>query len=488
MTTRDSRRRAILAAANLAGALLSLFSAPRAVAGERETSSSCDVGTGPKVVEFRDALITALGGQPQLVIAREELEKARANLTAALTPFLPSVVGSFADQRLVPRNGSAPVTVVGNQVIGGTETYSGYASLGLTWNILEGGKDIAGYRGAKAAKRATAAGLASQLNDTVSTLIQAYSDLFDAQRVLLEQRRTLALLEDIEARAEERLRNGNGTTIAVEQANSKALDTQRALFQACHSVGDKSAALANAAGLRLPAGFLLGVGSAVPDVESQVSAGLSDGDESLVEQDPAVVAAKENITVAAAKLRQAQAAYGPTISIVGRRDYLGQNPDSFGSANREISPNSYQIGIQVQQPILPFTAETSAVAAARADFREAQAKYYQATIDADGRVQQAWSTQQEADSSARATRVAVETAVRILTLTESVYKAGRTDLDNLQNARIGVEKAQSLNDRSLCDLNTANWTVYRAIHQGVFPAEVAHRVSLEWDPVSGEIR
>jgi outer membrane protein TolC len=433
----------------------------------------------PKTVEFRDAVVTALDQEPQLAIARQEVAKARANLTAALTPFLPAVVGTFMDEKFVPSNGIAPITVVGNQIIGGTQTFSSYGSLGLTWNVFSGGKDIAGRRGARASSRSSRAALESQLNDTLTGLFQAYGDLFDAQRSVLEQRRTSALLREMQARAEERFTHGDGTSIAVDQARNKASDSERSLFQACHTVATKSAALAKAAGMRLTVGFLLGVSESLPPLDVERAGVIPADQDSWLEHDPAVIAAMENVTVAETKLRQAKAAFGPTISIVGRRDFLGQNPDGLGAANRDIGPNSYRIGVQVQQAILPFTSESAAVSGARADFREAELKYAQATTDAQGRVQESWAMQRETLAALQEARASLESSQRVLTLTESLYRAGRTDVDNLQNAQIDLEKSRSLLERTASDLLVADWLFYRAVHPKEFMAALAERLSVE---------
>jgi outer membrane protein TolC len=422
---------------------------------------------------------------PQLVVARAEVEKARANLTTALTPFLPSVSLTFVDERFIPRNGGTPVTVVGNQVIGGTSNYSGYASLGLSWNFFNSGKDTAGYHGAKAAVRSSKAGLESQLDDTLEGVLQAYGDLFDAQRSVLEQRRILSLLQEIQGRAEERFRNGHGTTIAVEQASSKVLESERSLYDGCRAVADKSAALAKAAGMRLPASLRFAPGGTTPMIE------VADGDQNryaidtLLERDPAVVAAREAVTVAEAKLSQAKSAFGPSAQLFAARDYLGQDPGSLAAANRDIAPNSYRFGIQVQQPLLPFTSETGAVRSAHADLREARAKYDQAMLDTQARLEEAWSAREQAVASAAAAREAVHASQRILDLTDSVYRAGRTDLDNLQNARIGLEKSRSLEERSAADLAVANWNVYRAVNPDGFAPQVARQLQVTLEPADG---
>jgi outer membrane protein TolC len=107
--------------------------------------------------------------------------------------------------------------------------------------------------------------------------------------------------------------------------------------------------------------------------------------------------AKEKVAQAQAKLRQAQRAFGPSVSLSVRRDYLGQDADSFGRANRSIAPNDYRVGLSFEQPLFPLISEISAVGKARAELRKAQASYEQARLEADTKVRGALSAQREAE-------------------------------------------------------------------------------------------
>jgi outer membrane protein TolC len=109
--------------------------------------------------------------------------------------------------------------------------------------------------------------------------------------------------------------------------------------------------------------------------------------------------AKEKVAQAQAKLRQAQRAFGPSVSLSVRRDYLGQDADSFGRANRSIAPNDYRVGLSFEQPLFPLVSEIYAVGKARAELRKAQAIYEQARLEADTKVRGALSAQREAEAS-----------------------------------------------------------------------------------------
>lgn len=100
---------------------------------------------------------------------------------------------------------------------------------------------------------ASSFGLDSQLSDTLSGILQAYADLYEAEIDAENEASATVLLREIHARSEERFRNGNGTTVAIGQARTAALDAEESLNKACRSVTEKSAALAEAIGVRIPA-------------------------------------------------------------------------------------------------------------------------------------------------------------------------------------------------------------------------------------------
>ena len=306
---------------------------PEAQAQDRGgISVECASSRNTDEVSIIDLVSAALERQPQLRIAREDLNIARAGIAAARTPFLPSVQALIDSERFIPSDGGGPVRVVGNNVIGGPQSYSTYASLNFNWNLFSSGRDVAGYHGAKADERATEAALDSQLAETLMGVLQAYADLYGDQVTTLASAREVGLLEEMKAHADERYRNGHGTAVAVGQASSAVLDGRRSFYHACRDLSDKSAALSRAIGTRLPPGQIYGVGASLPDP----AIAQAPGDlERIVESDPDVTTAREKIAAAEAKVKQAHAAFGPSVVLAGRRDYLGQDIDGVDAAGRQ---------------------------------------------------------------------------------------------------------------------------------------------------------
>ena len=426
----------------------------------------CGDSQAPRSLELADAVEQSLFAQPQLIMAQQDLVESRSDVRAAMGPFLPSAMLSVMDEKYAPANGGGPVVVIGNNVLGGPETRSGYGSLSLTWNIMNSGRDVAGLRGAKAGVRAASSGLDNQLEESLSGVLQAYADLYEAEVSATNEGGAAALLKEIYQRAQERYRHGNGTTVAIGQARTAELDAEQSFNRACRTVEDKAAALAEAVGIRIPGEQRL---AALQPLPMPLVDALEVGElRDIVESSPAVLEAKEKVAVATAKLQQAKRAFGPSVTFSARRDYLGQAPDSYGAANHHIVPNDYRVDLGFEQPLFPVATEVAAVGKARAEVRKSQAGYDQARLEVETKLRGALSAQREAEASLAAARASLRESQQVLTLTESLYQAGRTDLDSVQHAKIDWAKAQAETRTLQSRRAFAEWAVARALRPGQF--------------------
>ncbi len=324
------------------------------VGSERTVLASgiCGDAENSQPLQLADAVRQSLSSQPQLIVAQQDVVESRSDVRAAVAPFLPVVTASLLDEKYVPANGGGPVIVVGNNVLGGPQTRSGYGALSLTWNVMNSGRDVAGLWGAVDGVHAASFGLDGQLLDTLSGILQAYADLYEAEVDATAQAGSTAVLKEIHARSQERYRNGNGTTVAIGQARTAELDAEQSFNKACRSVAEKSAALAEAVGIRIPAQQRLAASQPLP--MPLIDSGDLDSLDSVVENTPAVAAAKAKVAAATAKFQQAKRGFGPSITFSARRDYLGQDPDSFGAANHHISPSDYRVNLGIEQPLFPW--------------------------------------------------------------------------------------------------------------------------------------
>jgi outer membrane protein TolC len=427
-------------------------------------------------IDLADALAASLEHEPHLIMAQQDDAASRSDLLASTADFYPSLQLSLGNERYVPSNGATPVVVVGNSVLGGAQTKSAYGALSLNWNLMSSGRGVAAYRSAKASLRAADSGLDSQLQDTFTGILQAEADLYEAEITTTGQASALTGLKAILARANERYRNGHGTTVAIGQARSAALDAEQSTNRACQTLADKSAALAQAIGIRVPASQLLGVAGPLP---FPIHEFVSESDPDVnIEKTPAVQAAKDNVAAARAKLHEAQRAFGPTVSLSVRRDYLGEDPDSFAAANHHIAPSDYRVGLSFAQPLLPFVSEVAQVDKARAQLRRAQASYDQALLEAQTKLRNALNAQHEAQMSYRSAISSLAEAERVLTLTNSLYHAGRTDLDGVEHAQMDAVKAETDLQTLESRRSFAQWVAARALEPEAFPGLLIEQLHL----------
>lgn len=434
-------------------------------------------------VELSATVAQALNLQPKLLIAEANELASRSDERAAVGGFLPQIALSAVDERYVPSNGNSPVVVVGNNVLGGPQTKSAYGSLSLQWNLWNSGRDVAAFRGARAGVHAASYGVDSQLDDTVLGVLDAYAELYEAEVTARDDAEAAAGLIEIRARAEKRYARGYGTEVAVGQARVAALNAEQTLNGACRDLDDKSAALAQAVGLEMSSLRNLRTFEPLPQPTSET---LGTGDMSqLVDASPAVGEARENMVAARRALQRALGEFGPTVSLSVRRDYLGQDPDSFGRANRHIAPADYRVGLEFEQPLFPLSSQASDVDKARAELRKAQASYRGARIDVQTKLLGALSARREAERSFAAAEDSLTDAEQVLALTEAQFHAGRKDLDAVQHARMDRDAAQADLEKLGAQRAVAEWGAARATFPRDFAALVFRELHLEILPRNG---
>jgi len=471
----------LLAAAVMSGAALLFAQVQAAEPDQAALPLACGNGQELVSLELAGLLSQALGSDPSIAIAQQDVASAKADVLAAQGAFLPQGVASYQNQHYVPNNEFSPVIVVGNTVLGGSQTNSAYGSLALSLNLYNNGRDVATLKGAKAGERAAVSGLDSQVDDTFSKVLQAYADLYEAQVVARQHATAVEVLRTIQSRAEERYVGGHGSVIAIGQARDATLDAEQALNQSCRDAADKASALADAAGLRLSLRQRLQAVSALP------APGLDEMDRQdlqvILDSDTGIVARRQKVEAARDKLKAAERAYGPTVTVSVRKDWLGQSADDQWTANRQIQPYDYQIGVSFQQQLFPFATERAGVDRAQVEVRHAQAELDQARLDAEKKLRAALSARDEAEASWRSARNSLEEAQRILMLTESLYSAGRTDLDSVQHATLDRDKAQATVVTLSSRRTSAAWAALRALEPAQFTGTVLRQFGLSLKPV-----
>jgi outer membrane protein TolC len=466
----------------IAAGVLAIVRPQEALAGEPDTrpadtgSLASVCGEPERHLDLPDAVAQALNLQPRLIIAQAQEAVSRSQLKAATAAFLPQIDLSAIEERYVPTNASQPVVVVDNTVLGGAQTKTAYGSLSLQWNLWNSGQDVAAYHGAQAGIRAATYGVDEQLDKTLMDVLQAYADLYAAEITARNDGANAAGLETIQARSEKRYARGYGTEVAVGQARVAALDAAQTLNQACRDLSDKSATLAEAVGLELAPPQALIVGSLPkPLLDLLADGAVAD----LIDSSPAAAEAREDVVAAESKLHRALGEFGPSISLAVRRDYLGQNTDSFGRANHLIAPADYLIALEFQQPLFPLGSQGADVDKARAELRKAQASYRQARLEVQTKLAAALSARRAAERSYMAAESSLADAEQVLELTKAQYLAGRKDLDSVDHARMDRDTAEAELEKLASARALAQWRAARALLPRQFPTALMHQLHLD---------
>lgn len=385
-----------------------------------------------------------------------------------MTGFLPSLTFAFQTEHYVSSLPASSPIVIGSTTIGGygDQSFTSYPTLGLTWNLYNGGRDKAGYQGAEAGVRAAEGDVGHQAAASLVAALNAYGDLLKAQAAERQQAQTIEILQQILTRNTQRYAQGRVDLVSVNQARMNLAQSEREFFGTCKTRAEKSDALAQAVGLRLGRMLLLQATSSMPPVRE---ATLDDAKlEEIVEDDPAVRAARERVEAASRKLDQARGAYQPTVALTGRYDWVGQSSDGFRDAYHRTDKNSYRVGLVLQQPLGPFTTEYAAVESARADLEKARIAYQAALIEADTRVRSSLNGKRQTGQVVGAARRSAEHAAEILQLTEQNFAQGRTNLDIVGQARIALQKElEALEERKLED-ELQGWQLQRSFHPQAF--------------------
>lgn len=429
---------------------------------------SCLAGVTLQPLSLADALGVAFSRNPRLLSAQQDLQKAKAKRTTAIAAFMPSVTASLQNERFVSESpGVNSLTTIGSTVVGGDgDRYTNYPSVGINWNLFNGGKDWAALHAAQAGIRASNADVSNQFNDTASEILTAYNDLLKAQAAFAQQTNANQIRQAMVVRAERRYQGAAGTLITLDQARMAQARAERESFKGCRAVLDKSATLAQAMGVQLAPSHAFAPAGPIPIIQEPT---LSEtAIEAAVQNDPSVIAAKERKVAAERSLDEARSVLYPTVSFTARYDWLGQARASYSYAWHATSDNSYRYGFELQQALFPFASYAGAAGSARADIAKADAAYQDALLKAETRLREALNAQTEAIDAADSARRSTEDAQYVLRLSQALFEHGNANLDTVDRARLDAGTEAEFAQEAAYDKRLNAWLAYRSLFPDQF--------------------
>jgi len=427
---------------------------------------------GERDISLAQVVERAAHLQPGVVVAQQGVRQAQAGILAAYTPFLPQVRLQVDAQDYQNRSGAPTLTLVGSTLVATQGSiYSNYVSLLGSLNLFAGGRDVAGLEAARSRFRAAEASLEESRDAAVIDAMAAFSELLTAQTEVRCQERIVQLMRTSLRLMEVRYRRGAASLIMLDQAQAEMSRASQNLVLAQKRLAERSSALAERIALSIPLGASLQAVGSIPEAPMVSAADLR----SALERLPTVRRAAAEVKAAEAELRSARGSFFPTVSLQGSYNWLGTAPSSFGRAIGATAANSYTLGINITQPILPMTGQIAGVQDARAALISARTRYQEAILKAQTLASRMGAELEAGVRGMELAEQAVASARRNLTLTKALFTKGRASRADVNRAESSLILAEDAADSLKYQYLTASWAAYRLVHPQTFLAVLSRK-------------
>ncbi len=402
-------------------------------------------------LRFNDPLLESLVTQSMQANtsvkgARAALRQARALRDVSAAALWPSIDGSASAQR----NKSGSDSAVDRFAIG----------LDASWEADIFGANRSALDSSEATARASAADLGDVQVSIAAEVALAYIALRDAQAQLAIANENLASqLETLQITLW-RLQAGLVTSIEAEQART-AVEQTRALLPALQTDIDQNChALAVLTG-QPPAALLTLLAAADPVPRAADDLALSFPAETL-RQRPDVRAAEHQVTAAAGRLRQADAARLPNFRLGGS---LGLNALTLGSLTNSASIVSALLA-DAFMPVFDGGGRRAQVRAEQAALDQALAAYQAVVLTALQDVEDALVALRGDRERLQSLENAAEAAGNAALLARQQYSSGLVDFQTVLDTQRSQLSTQASVASALADVSADHVRLYKALGGG----------------------
>lgn len=384
-------------------------------------------------VTLQAAVSSALSQHPSVAVAQQALAVAQANLAEARA-------GRNIQLALVA--GTSYGNSSDTTTVGPTATSSSVkVSASLELLNLQARYQI---RQAEAAVSSAEASLAQARQSAALTAAQAYFSVLRAQAVVATRQAAVAQAEAQVRQAEAQVRAGIAARADVLQAQAARAAAQVDLIAARNQVETSFTGLRASMGLRLTDSVSVAAPAAPPVLaqsREQALAGASDR--------PEVVRAHADVAAAQAGLALAEVQAGPLLAVTTSSAYdVWKDPPTTNAV-------VWSIGATVTYSLFDGGLARAAVAAARANLANAQAKETLALQTAQVDALTAWVSLQDAMARVDATRASEAAATEALRAAEGRYQAGAGTIVEVLTARTALQSASLSRIQAEFDVQSA---------------------------------
>ncbi|MES2958376.1 MAG: efflux transporter outer membrane subunit [Pseudomonadota bacterium] len=391
----------------------------------------------------------ALQANTSVQSAAAALRQARALRDVSAAGLLPSVDGSGSAQRSKSGDNSA--------------SSSFRAGLDASWELDVFGANRSALQGSEAGVRASAADLGDVQVSIAAEVALAYIGLRYNQARLAIANDNLASQQEALQLTQWRLQAGLVTSLEAEQARGAVEQTRAQLPALQTSIAQSTHALAVLTG-QAPAALQAILASAAPLPQVSADLALSLPAETL-RQRPDVRAAEHQVSAAAARVAQADAARKPSFRLSGS---LGLNALTLGSLTSGAAFAAALLA-GVSLPIFDGGAGAAQVQAQQAAFDQAQLAYKATVLTALKDVEDALVALRGDRERVARLQQAAEASANAALLARQRYSSGLIDFQTVLETQRSQLSSQDSLAGARADVSADHVRLYKALGGGWLP-------------------
>lgn len=391
--------------------------------------------TTARALALREAVQAALENNPDIEVAEQRIRSARGMLKQAQSAYYPQIKASaqYARSDNPPQ---AFMMTLNQRTLNmmdpsfnpnqpdDTENLRG--SLIAQWRLFDWGRREADARMARLGAEASEAMACAVRNQLVFEVTRAYYQVLQASAFANVQAESVKSIEESRRIARERFEAGGAMKTDVLNLETQLAQAQEDLIKAQNGRELALAALNTIMGKPMATADNI----EPPPPESETLPSGPHVAEPDVERRPEWRAARLMAQVKEYALRKANREYGPTISAFASSDW-----DSPVSSDFE---KSYMIGVMAEVNLFDGFRTRGARAAARADYRAAEAEARKIRDQLRLDLTRADLNLREARQRLDVTEKNLESAREALRITREQYEQGAADISLLMQAQVGV--------------------------------------------------
>ncbi|TCJ16317.1 TolC family protein [Parasulfuritortus cantonensis] len=425
------------------------------------TEADLPGGLRPRPLTLRQALDQAMADAPALARGLAAVDKAEAGLTGAGNAFLPQL--DLQAQLARYGNPGKQATLIGSTVVQGEAAfYSSYAALSASLNLYAGGRNRAGYLAAHAEFDAAREDLEDLRIRQLTRVLEGYTALVKAQESYRNQREAearYARRTELVAAAQ---RLGEASRLDLGAARQELGKQRQLSLQQAAELEAQAGQLAVGLGAELPAGVRLQALDMIPEPPALPDPSAFDPDAALADH-PALRAGRLRVEAARNKVDAARALSRPRLDLVGSYNWVGRDANSAGGAIDATQANSYTVGLALQQSLAPLVQKNTALQAAQAELRDAEAQLRETRLGLWNAQRQALAEVARGRAALAIAREAEADATEALTLQLARQRHGRGSERELIDARGNAAARQLERLFQDCNYRLTAWAAFAVL-------------------------